>query len=144
MTPQFDRKTRSAAAPALANLVERTNGSDAMTSHSPIIATEQDPRWAAVLARDPSADRLFVYGVKTTGIYCRPSSLARLPSPENVEFFDTAAQAEAAGYRPSKRAGQGSERGRRTTCPDGGRRLPPYRNRRTPARAERTRHRLRA
>ncbi|PRW89688.1 bifunctional DNA-binding transcriptional regulator/O6-methylguanine-DNA methyltransferase Ada [Pseudomonas simiae] len=66
--------------------------------------TEQDPRWAAILARDPKADTLFVYGVKTTGVYCRPSSASRLPRPENIEFFDTAAQAEAAGYRASKRA----------------------------------------
>lgn len=64
----------------------------------------QDPRWAAILARDPEADALFVYGVKTTGVYCRPSSASRLPRPENVEFFDTAQKAEAAGYRPSKRA----------------------------------------
>ncbi|WEX19054.1 bifunctional DNA-binding transcriptional regulator/O6-methylguanine-DNA methyltransferase Ada [Pseudomonas sp. G11] len=64
----------------------------------------QDPRWAAILARDPETDALFVYGVKTTGVYCRPSSASRLPRPENVEFFDTAQQAEAAGYRPSKRA----------------------------------------
>ena len=66
--------------------------------------TEQDPRWAAILARDPKADTLFVYGVKTTGVYCRPSSASRLPRPENIEFFDTPAQAEAAGYRASKRA----------------------------------------
>jgi len=66
--------------------------------------TENDPRWAAVVARDPKADAQFVYAVKTTGIYCRPSSLARLPKPQNVEFFDTAEQAQAAGYRPSKRA----------------------------------------
>lgn len=66
--------------------------------------TEDDPRWVAVVARDPRADSQFVYAVKTTGIYCRPSSLARLPKPQNVEFFDTAEDAEAAGYRPSKRA----------------------------------------
>jgi AraC family transcriptional regulator of adaptative response/methylated-DNA-[protein]-cysteine methyltransferase len=65
---------------------------------------EDDPRWSAVVARDPRADGQFVYAVKTTGIYCRPSSLARLPKPQNVEFFDTAEEAEAAGYRPSKRA----------------------------------------
>jgi AraC family transcriptional regulator, regulatory protein of adaptative response / methylated-DNA-[protein]-cysteine methyltransferase len=65
---------------------------------------EQDPRWAAILARDPKADALFVYGVKTTGVYCRPSSASRLPRPQNIEFFDTPAQAEAAGYRASKRA----------------------------------------
>ncbi|NVZ50769.1 bifunctional DNA-binding transcriptional regulator/O6-methylguanine-DNA methyltransferase Ada [Pseudomonas sp. B6002] len=68
------------------------------------MSNEQDPRWAAIVARDPKADALFVYGVKTTGVYCRPSSSSRLPRPENIEFFDTSAQAEAAGYRPSKRA----------------------------------------
>src|ERR1051325_8458388 len=66
--------------------------------------TEDDPRWSAVLARDPAADSQFVYAVRTTGIYCRPSSVSRLPRPENVVFFDTAEQAETAGYRASKRA----------------------------------------
>jgi AraC family transcriptional regulator of adaptative response/methylated-DNA-[protein]-cysteine methyltransferase len=75
-----------------------------MTSACAKTTTENDPRWSAVLARDPRADGQFVYAVKTTGIYCRPSSLARLPKPENVEFFDTAEEAQAAGYRPSKRA----------------------------------------
>ncbi|MGF2508843.1 Ada metal-binding domain-containing protein, partial [Ralstonia pseudosolanacearum] len=58
---------------------------------------EHDPRWARVLARDASADGQFVYAVKTTGVYCQPSSPSRLPRPENVEFFDTPAEAEAAG-----------------------------------------------
>ncbi|MFJ2536585.1 MULTISPECIES: bifunctional DNA-binding transcriptional regulator/O6-methylguanine-DNA methyltransferase Ada [unclassified Pseudomonas] len=75
-----------------------------METLSPRPTTEDDPRWAAVVARNPQADGQFVYAVKTTGIYCRPSSHARLPKPQNVEFFDTAQQAEAAGYRPSKRA----------------------------------------
>jgi AraC family transcriptional regulator of adaptative response/methylated-DNA-[protein]-cysteine methyltransferase len=75
-----------------------------MTSQSKRLTTENDPRWAAVVARDPQADGQFVYAVKTTGIYCNPSSLARLPKPQNVEFFDTAELAQAAGYRPSKRA----------------------------------------
>jgi AraC family transcriptional regulator of adaptative response/methylated-DNA-[protein]-cysteine methyltransferase len=70
----------------------------------PAPAGEDDRRWAAVLARDPSADDKFVYAVKTTGVYCRPSSPSRLPRRENVAFFDTAEQAEAAGYRPSRRA----------------------------------------
>lgn len=64
---------------------------------------ENDPRWAKVLARDANADHEFVYAVRTTGVYCRPSSPSRLPRPTNVEFFDTAAAAEAAGYRPSLR-----------------------------------------
>ncbi|MBG6665612.1 bifunctional DNA-binding transcriptional regulator/O6-methylguanine-DNA methyltransferase Ada [Pseudomonas aeruginosa] len=63
-----------------------------------------DPRWAAVLTRDAAADGAFVYAVKTTGVYCRPSSSARRPRRENVEFFATAEAAEAAGYRPSRRA----------------------------------------
>ncbi|VVN87987.1 Bifunctional transcriptional activator/DNA repair enzyme Ada [Pseudomonas fluorescens] len=75
-----------------------------MTTQSTKITIENDPRWAAVVARDPKADGQFVYAVKTTGIYCNPSSLARLPKPHNVEFFDSAEQARAAGYRPSKRA----------------------------------------
>lgn len=70
----------------------------------PAATVEHDPRWARVLARDASADGQFVYAVKTTGVYCQPSSPSRLPRPENVEFFDTAADAEAAGYRPSRRA----------------------------------------
>ena len=65
---------------------------------------DKDPRWAAIIARDAKADALFVYGVKTTGVYCRPSSTSRLPRPDNIEFFDSAELAEAAGYRPSKRA----------------------------------------
>ena len=67
--------------------------------------SESDPRWQALLARDPAADPSFVYGVRTTGVYCRASSPARRPRIENVEFFATAAEAEAAGYRPSRRRG---------------------------------------
>ncbi|MFW7340902.1 bifunctional DNA-binding transcriptional regulator/O6-methylguanine-DNA methyltransferase Ada [Pollutimonas sp. H1-120] len=63
-----------------------------------------DQRWAAVRNRDPAADGHFVYAVRTTGVYCRPSSSARLPNRENVEFFTTAKAAEAAGYRASRRA----------------------------------------
>jgi AraC family transcriptional regulator of adaptative response/methylated-DNA-[protein]-cysteine methyltransferase len=65
--------------------------------------TSADERWAVVQARDARADGHFVYGVRTTGVYCRPSSSARLPRRENVEFFDTERAAEAAGYRPSRR-----------------------------------------
>lgn len=63
-----------------------------------------DARWQAVRARDTGADGHFVYAVRTTGIYCRPSASSRLPRRENVEFFASARAAEAAGYRPSHRA----------------------------------------
>lgn len=55
-----------------------------------------DARWEAVRTRDAQADGQFVYAVCTTGVYCRPSSSARLPKRENIEFFDTAEAAEAA------------------------------------------------
>jgi AraC family transcriptional regulator of adaptative response/methylated-DNA-[protein]-cysteine methyltransferase len=66
-------------------------------------ATEADPRWAAVVARDRGADGTFYYSVRTTGIYCRPSCGARLPRPENVRFHADRAEAEQAGFRPCKR-----------------------------------------
>ena len=66
-------------------------------------ATVSDPRWAAVCARDASADETFVYSVRSTGVYCRPSCAARMARPENVLFHLTAADAERAGFRPCKR-----------------------------------------
>lgn len=65
--------------------------------------TEQDPRWRQVLARDIAADGTFVYSVRTTGVYCRPSCASRPAKPENVRFHDSCAAAEAAGFRACKR-----------------------------------------
>src|SRR6202163_3191752 len=65
--------------------------------------TENDPRWASVVARDPQPSLKFCYSVKTTGVYCRPSCAARLPKPENVQFHATCEYAEKAGFRPCKR-----------------------------------------
>ena len=65
--------------------------------------TTSDPRWAAVVARDPAADGTFVYSVRTTGVYCRPSCRARPARPENVRFHSTCGDAAAAGFRPCKR-----------------------------------------
>jgi len=62
-----------------------------------------DARWQAVLQRDRVADGAFVYAVRTTGVYCRPSCAARLPRRENVSFHVSSAEAEAAGFRPCKR-----------------------------------------
>lgn len=66
-------------------------------------ATVSDPRWAAVVARDPQADGRFFYAVRTTGVYCRPSCPARPARPENVVFHATAADAQRAGFRPCLR-----------------------------------------
>lgn len=64
-----------------------------------------DARWLAVQARTPLIDSPFVYAVRTTGVYAQPGSTTRLPKRENVEFFDTAQDAEAAGYRASRSIG---------------------------------------
>lgn len=60
---------------------------------------EQDPRWRAVIARDAQADGGFVFAVRSTGIYCRPSCPARRPKPENVAFHASPQEAEKAGFR---------------------------------------------
>ena len=65
--------------------------------------TENDPRWASIVARDPHPALKFYYSVKTTSVYCRPSCAARLPKPENVQFHATREDAEKAGFRPCKR-----------------------------------------
>ena len=80
-----------------------------------------DRRWSAVLSRNAAADDEFVYAVKTTGVYCRPSSPTRLPRRENVEFFDNAEGAEAAGYRPSRRAALRDRHDRVVARPSGSR-----------------------
>jgi AraC family transcriptional regulator of adaptative response/methylated-DNA-[protein]-cysteine methyltransferase len=56
-------------------------------------------QWRQVLGRDASADGQFVYAVKSTKIYCKPSCPSRRPDRKNVVFFPTTAAAEAAGYR---------------------------------------------
>jgi AraC family transcriptional regulator, regulatory protein of adaptative response / methylated-DNA-[protein]-cysteine methyltransferase len=56
-------------------------------------------RWLAVEKRDSSLDGSFVFGVSSTGVFCRPSCPARRPRRENVRFFDNATAAEQAGYR---------------------------------------------
>ena len=65
----------------------------------PTPARTEARRWQAVLDRDASLDGKFVFGVSSTGIFCRPSCPAKRPRRENVNFFDHALQAEQAGYR---------------------------------------------
>ena len=60
-------------------------------------------RWNAVKTRDPGADGYFIYAVRTTKIYCRPVCKARLARQANVVFYDSAEEAERAGYRACKR-----------------------------------------
>jgi AraC family transcriptional regulator of adaptative response/methylated-DNA-[protein]-cysteine methyltransferase len=67
------------------------------------VASGDDARWAAVVARDKAADGTFVYAVASKGIYCRPSCPSRRANQANVTFHASPAEAEAAGYRPCKR-----------------------------------------
>src|ERR1700751_680744 len=62
-----------------------------------------DQCWAALERRDAGADGKFLYGVRTTGVYCQPGCASRLPLRKNTLFFETRAEAEAAGLRPCKR-----------------------------------------
>src|SRR5436305_9675064 len=62
-----------------------------------------DQCWAALERRDAAAAASFLYGVRTTGVYCRPGCTSRLPLRRNTAFFETTAAAEAAGLRPCKR-----------------------------------------
>lgn len=59
----------------------------------------QEEYWQAICNRDTSYDGVFVFAVKTTGIYCRPSCPARRAKRENVVFFNLNKEAEAAGFR---------------------------------------------
>lgn len=63
----------------------------------------ENSAWQAVLERDRRYDGLFVYAVRSTGVYCRPSCPSRRPRPEQVEFFAEPVSAEKAGYRSCQR-----------------------------------------
>lgn len=59
--------------------------------------------YQALVARDSEFEGVFYAGVRTTGIFCRPTCPARKPKPENVEFFGSPKDALYAGYRPCAR-----------------------------------------
>ena len=60
---------------------------------------DQSESWKAVLGRDKTQDGSFVYGVMSTGIFCRPGCASRTPLRENVRFYSTAEEAQADGLR---------------------------------------------
>ncbi|KAI1118236.1 metal binding domain of Ada-domain-containing protein [Nemania sp. NC0429] len=67
----------------------------------PSTSSTDEARWRLVLAHTPTSD--FLYGVISTGIYCRPSCPSRRPRRSNARFFDSAASAAAAGFRACRR-----------------------------------------
>jgi AraC family transcriptional regulator of adaptative response/methylated-DNA-[protein]-cysteine methyltransferase len=66
--------------------------------------------WRAVAKRDYRYDDSFVFGVRSTKIYCRPSCPARTPDRNQIDYFLTAGRAEEAGFRPCKRCRPNDER----------------------------------
>ena len=63
----------------------------------------RNAQWEAILKRDENADGRFVYAVRSTGIYCRPSCASRKPKKNNVLIFEFPEMAEARGFRPCLR-----------------------------------------
>lgn len=68
-----------------------------------MLAGDEERLWGAVQRRDKAADGRFVYAVRSTGVYCRPSCPSRPARRENVSFYADPAAAEKAGFRPCKR-----------------------------------------
>jgi AraC family transcriptional regulator of adaptative response/methylated-DNA-[protein]-cysteine methyltransferase len=67
------------------------------------VETREQGRWEAVLGRDARFDGAFVYAVRSTGVYCRPSCPSRRPRREQVLFFSLPRAAEGAGFRSCRR-----------------------------------------
>lgn len=65
--------------------------------------SESENYWQAVLARDTRFESTFVYAVRSTGVYCRPTCAARRPSRSQVAFYSSPEAAEQAGFRPCQR-----------------------------------------
>ncbi|WP_165020799.1 bifunctional transcriptional activator/DNA repair enzyme AdaA [Dysgonomonas sp. ZJ279] len=63
---------------------------------------KEDIFYKALLDKDKSFEGTFIVGVKTTGIFCRPTCTARKPKQENVEFFNNTKEAILKGYRACK------------------------------------------
>ena len=86
--------------------IERGAGTHYVSSVTGAASSPTDEpahRWRIVLARDRRYDGAFVYAVRSTGIYCRPSCPSRRPRREQVAFFPWPAAAEQAGFRPCRR-----------------------------------------
>ncbi|HVF90150.1 MAG TPA: bifunctional DNA-binding transcriptional regulator/O6-methylguanine-DNA methyltransferase Ada [Blastocatellia bacterium] len=70
---------------------------------SEIRKMDEETRWEAVRTRDARFNSIFVYGVRSTGIYCRPSCPSRRPRREHVTFLDSCEEAERSGFRACRR-----------------------------------------
>jgi AraC family transcriptional regulator, regulatory protein of adaptative response / methylated-DNA-[protein]-cysteine methyltransferase len=70
---------------------------------TPELLPPSETMYRALVNRDPSFEGIFFVGVRTTGIFCRPTCTAKKPARENVDFFPTPGEALHSGYRPCLR-----------------------------------------
>jgi AraC family transcriptional regulator, regulatory protein of adaptative response / methylated-DNA-[protein]-cysteine methyltransferase len=70
-----------------------------LSSNTNMNSNNPDLQWEGVLRKDATLDRQYLFAVKTTGIYCRPSCPSRTPKRSNVSFFSSSHEARVAGYR---------------------------------------------
>ena len=63
---------------------------------------DRQTMYQALVAKDSTFEGIFIVGVKTTGIFCRPTCTARKPKLENTEYYSSVKEALAYGYRPCK------------------------------------------
>ncbi len=82
----------------------------AVESRDPSSPPSDAQAWRAVQQRDERLDGRFVYAVRTTGVYCRPSCASRRPLRQNVSFFATPRAAEDAGFRACRRCDPRADR----------------------------------
>lgn len=80
-----------------------SNDQSVKTTSDKNLELSQAQMWRSIVIRDHQVDEQFVYGVLSTGIFCRPSCPSRQPKRENVRFFVDVEQAQASGLRPCKR-----------------------------------------
>lgn len=81
---------------------QRNDADLKLLRNQPALASDT-VKWRAVVERDETKDGLFVFGVRSTGIYCKPSCPARHPSLEQVVFFSQPEEAENSDFRACKR-----------------------------------------
>lgn len=74
-----------------------------MSEQRAMRAENSEGYWQAVVARDARFESSFVYAVRSTGVYCRPTCASRRPSRSQVAFYSSPEAAEGAGFRPCRR-----------------------------------------
>jgi AraC family transcriptional regulator, regulatory protein of adaptative response / methylated-DNA-[protein]-cysteine methyltransferase len=94
---------------SMSAILNVTQTSPSVSNSLDISFEDDEVKWSAITQRNPLASGMFLYGVTTTKIFCRPICPARLPRRCNVVFFPTPTAAEKAGFRACLRCRPDSE-----------------------------------